>query len=415
MIKKKYNILIIGAGPAGLMTASKCAKSGQKVVILERMDSSCIKLKLTGKGRCNVTNSADIKDFITHFGKGGRFLKHAFSQFFNSDLIKYFEKLGVQFKLERGGRYFPKSDSAFDIANVLIEDVESKNVSILKNSEVVSVKKIDKKFKIKIKNGKMFEASKVVITCGGKSYPKTGSSGGGYKLAESLGHKIIEPIPSLTPLITKGPDAKNLKGLSLKNVKASLYSDSKKIEEEFGEMLFTDFGLSGPIILSLSKFAVPLLNNKKKIAISIDLKPALDFKKLDERLKREIDKGGKKYFKSLLKNLLPAKLIPVFIEKLGISEDKRLNQINSEERKRLKMLLKDFKFEVSGYKSFDQAIVTSGGVDLREVNPRTMESKIVSGLYFAGEVLDLDANTGGFNLQAAFSTGWLAGESICTN
>jgi len=412
MIKKIYNILVIGAGPAGLMAATNCAQDGQKVAVLEKMDDPCIKLKLTGKGRCNITNEAPPDDFIKHFSKGGRFLKHAFSQFFNEDLIKYFEKLGVQFKLERGGRYFPKSDSAFDIAKALISDAESKGVSIFKNYEVKSIKKVDEKFEVKIEGGKTLEAEKVVITCGGKSYPRTGSSGDGYRLAKSLGHRIIEPRPSLTPLITKGTDAQNSQGLSLKNVRANLYCDNKKVVEEFGEMLFTDFGLSGPIILSLSKHAVPLLDDKKKIYVSVDLKTALDHKRLDQRLKREIDEGGKKYFKSLLKNLLPAKLIPVFIEKLEIPEDKKLNQINSEERKRLKMLLKDFQFEIIGYKSYDQAIVTSGGVDLREVNPKTMESRIISGLYFAGEVLDIDADTGGFNLQAAFSTGWVAGKSI---
>ncbi len=415
MGKEKYNILIIGAGPAGLMAASKCAENSQKIVVLEKMDNPCIKLKLTGKGRCNITNSANLKDFIAHFGKGGRFLKHAFSNFFNTDLIEYFEELGVKFKLERGGRYFPESDSAFDIAEVLISDVKSKGVSILKNYEVKSIKKVDERFEVKIEGEKSLEAEKIVIACGGKSYPRTGSSGDGYKLARSLGHRIIEPKPSLTPLTTKGPDAKNLQGLSLKNVKASLYCDNKKIVEQFGEMLFTDFGLSGPIILSLSKHAVPLLDDKKKIYVSVDLKTALDHQKLDGRLRREINNGGKKYFKSLLKNLLPAKLILVFVEKLDIPADKKLNQINSEERKKLKMLLKDFRFSISGYKSYDQAIVTSGGVDLREINPKTMESRIIPGLYFAGEVLDLDADTGGFNLQAAFSTGWLAGKSIDNN
>lgn len=412
MTKENYDILIIGAGPAGLMAASQCVEKNKKVAVLEKMDNFCIKLKLTGKGRCNITNSAKLNDFIKHFGKNGRFLKHSFSKFFNEDLIKYFEKLGVKFKLERGGRYFPKSDSAFDIADALIADAESKKISIFKNCEVASIKKIDKNFEIQTQNNQIFRAKKIIISCGGKSYPKTGSNGSGFKLAKKLGHRIIEPKPSLIPLITKGSDAQNLQGLSLKNVRASLYCDNKKVVEEFGEMLFTDFGLSGPIVLSLSKHAVPFLDDKKKIYVSVDLKTALDHMRLDQRLKREIDEGGRKYFKSLLKNLLPAKLIPVFIEKLGITEDKKLNQINSSERKRLKVLLKDFQFEIIGYKSYDQAIVTSGGVDLREVNPKTMESRIVSGLYFAGEVLDLDADTGGFNLQAAFSTGWLAGDNI---
>jgi hypothetical protein len=420
LLKEKYDILIIGAGPAGLMAALQCSRrrhsgmspSNLNIAILEKMSDPAIKLKLTGKGRCNITNSASLKEFIKHFGKNGRFLRHAFSNFFNEDLIKYFEKLGVEFKLERGGRYFPKSDSAMDVASALVANVESKGLPIFKNYEVINIKKVGKEFIVKNRTGKNIKADKIVLACGGKSYPRTGSSGGGYELAKNLGHKIIDPKPSLTPLITKGLDAKKLQGLSLKNVKASLYSEGEKINEEFGEMLFTDFGLSGPIILSLSKYAVPLLSDKKNVSVSIDLKPALDHEKIDERLKREINENGKKYFKNLLKNLLPAKLIPVFIEKLRISEDKKLNQINSNERKKLKILLKEFKFDISGFKSFDQAIVTSGGVDLKEVNPKTMESKIVKGLYFAGEILDLDADTGGYNLQAAFSTGWVVGEAI---
>lgn len=408
MVDNEYDILIIGAGPAGLMAASQCKG---KVVVLEKMDMPCVKLRLTGKGRCNITNSAKLSDFVKHFGKNGRFLKHALVQFFNEDLIKYFEKLGVEFKLERGGRYFPKSDKSFDIFQALIDNTKEKGVIIYNNCEVSDISKDENKFLVTTKKGQNFITKKVIITCGGKSYPKTGSSGDGYKLAKKMGHTIIEPIPSLVPLITEGFDAKKLQGLSLKNVKASLYSNNKKITEQFGEMLFADFGLTGPVILSLSKHTVPLLSDGKNLEVSIDLKPALDFERLDERLKREIDNGGKKYFKNLLKNLLPAKLVPFFIEKLNIPVSKKLNQINSEERKKLKMLLKDLRFPVIGCKSFDQAIVTAGGINLKEVNPKTMESRIVPGLYFAGEVLDIDADTGGFNLQAAFSTGYLAGKS----
>lgn len=410
---KKFEVVIIGAGPAGLMASLQCGN--KKVAILEKMADFCIKLKLTGKGRCNLTNNASLIEFIKHFGKQGRFLKPTFSQFFNDDLIDFFEDRGVKIKLERGGRYFPESDSAFDIANALINSVKEKGVEIINNCEVFEIKKIDNKFKVKTRGGGEFEASKVIIACGGKSYPRTGSSGDGYRLASELGHKIIEPRPSLTPLIARGSDVKKLQGLSLKNVQANLYCGGKKVDEQFGEMLFADFGLTGPIILSLSKHAVPLLDEKKQLKVSIDLKPALGFRKLDERLRREIDDGGRKYFKNLLKNLLPAKLIPVFVEKLNVPENKKLNQINSEERKRLKMLLKDLRFEITGYKSFDQAIVTMGGVDLREVNSKTMESKFVSGLYFAGEVLNVDADTGGFNLQTAFSTGYLAGKNISDN
>ena len=416
MLQNQYDIVIIGAGPAGLIAAIESGKSSAKILVLEKMHNPALKLRISGKGRCNITNDAVLEDFISHFGKNGRFLKFAFAKFFNTDLIRYFEKLGVQFKLERGGRYFPKNDDAGEIANALLNKVKSLNIPISTNSEVISITKSkNKKFTVTInKNNQhiQIEADKVVLATGGKSYPRTGSTGAGFKLASQLGHTVTPISPSLVPIETKGGTAKKLQGLSLKNVKAQVWCGNKKVDERFGEMVFADFGLSGPIILSLSKTVVKLIDDKEKVFVSIDLKPALDHKMIERRIIREINEHSRQGFKNLLKNLLPGKLVPVFIEKLKISEEKQLSQINSKEHKRLRMLLKEFQFEVTGYRSFNHAIVTSGGICIKEINPQTMESKLVKGLYFAGEIIDIDADTGGFNLQAAFSTGWIAGKAM---
>jgi len=413
MLQKKYDIVVIGAGPAGLMAAIESHNSSSKICILEKMHKPALKLKITGKGRCNITNNASRDDFIKRFGKNGRFLKYAFSEFFNTDLLKYFENEGVQFKLERGERWFPVSDKAIEIADVLLNKVRSKDIELYTKTEVVAVKQSPNNyFLITLKNKGTIQTKKLLIATGGKSYPKTGSTGDGYKLTSQLGHTITPLSPSLVPLETGGDTANKLQGLSLKNINAIIICDNKKITEQFGEMLFTDFGVSGPIILTLSLAVINLLHEKKLPLLTIDLKPALDHKKLDQRILREINDHSKQNFKTMLKRLLPQKMIPVFIDLLQIPENKQLSQINSEERKRLRMLLKEFKLEISGYKSYDHAVVTAGGISLKEINPQTMESKLVPGLYFAGEVLDLNGETGGFNLQAAFSTGWIAGQSL---
>lgn len=425
MFHNKYDIIIIGAGPAGLMAAVESYDPTKEIVILEKMPNPALKLKISGKGRCNITNDADLKEFISHFGKNGRFLKFAFAEFFNTDLLEYFENLGVQFKLERGERYFPQNDSAVDIAKALLNKAKSLDIPIAVNSEVIDITKLpDETFTVTInrKNRAVdkniqriqIKADKIVLATGGKSYPQTGSNGVGFKLASQLGHTVTPLSPALVPLKTRGDTAKKLQGLSLRNVKVKVWCQNKKIDERFGEMLFTDFGVSGPVILSLSRTIVRLIDDKQKVFITIDLKPALDQKTVDQRLLREINEHSKQGFKSLLKKLLPGKLGPVFIEKLKISEEKPLNQINSEERKRLRMLLKEFQLEVTDYRSFNEAIVTAGGISIKEINPKTMESKRVKGLYFAGEIIDIDADTGGFNLQAAFSTGWIAGRAVKT-
>jgi len=418
MKKNAYSIIIIGAGPAGLMAAIQAYPAKKKIIILEKMHKPAIKLKITGKGRCNITNNAELPEFIKHFGKNGRFLKYSFSEFFSKDLLNFFERRGVQFKLERGERFFPKSDKAMEIAEVLIKQINKMNIQIYTSAEVSSIKKQnDDKFFVSARSPKnrqqfTFISDKILIAAGGKSYPQTGSTGGGYMLADKLGHTITPLSPSLVPIETEDDTAKKLQGLSLKNVCAEVWSENKKIADEFGEMLFTDFGVSGPIILTLSKTIVKLLNNHQPVTITIDLKPALDHKKLDQRILREINEHPKQGYKSLLKSLLPQKLIQVFIDQTQIAAEKRLSELNAAERKKLRLLLKEFKLEASGFRSYDQAIVTKGGVNIKEINPQTMESKLVKGLYFAGEVIDINADTGGFNLQAAFSTGWTAGQAM---
>ncbi len=423
MIQSLYDVIIVGAGPAGLMAAIQCHRPDRRLLVIEKMAKPALKLGISGKGRCNITNDADIKTFIAHFGKNGRFLQYAFGKFFNQDLLRFFENLGVHFKLERGGRYFPQSDTALEIVRVLLKKVKKLNIPIETCCEVVAITRLpDENFKLKVccttpgpntaPQILTLNAGKVLLSTGGKSYPRTGSNGGGYQLAESLNHTIIPPLPALVPLITAGDLAGRLEGLSLKNVSAKVLCNQKKILEMFGEMVFTKDGLSGPIILSLSRVVVAALKKGERVQIVIDLKPALSHQALDLRLIREIGTSGKQEFKTRLKRLLPPKLIPIFIEKLKIPAEQKLARLSQEERKRLRLLLKEFTLDVNGYRSFDEAIITAGGVCINEINPRTMESKQVKGLYFAGEIIDIDADTGGFNLQAAFSTGWLAGQSM---
>lgn len=424
----KRRVIVIGAGAAGLMAAGQAALSGAKTLLLEKKESAGRKLFITGKGRCNLTNIAKQSEFIGHFGRNGNFLRQAFSQFCAPELIEFFNKLGVPTISERGGRVFPVSDDANDIVvaltkwvinceatlqtkspvkRLLIEDNQIIGVEILKTAAGVKRKTLSGKHS--------YNADAVIIAAGGASYPGTGSTGDGCRLAESVGHNIIPIRPALIPLETAGDTAQKLQGLQLKNVAAKIYIDRKKRAEEFGEMIFTHFGISGPIVLTLSKQVVDALSRKCKVAISIDLKPALDDNKLEARLIRDINVYGKKKFKTLLKGLLPSKLIPVCSDLIGIDPDKLNNQITASERKRLKVWLKDFRFEITGHRPLTEAIITAGGVSTREIDPRTMASRLVKGLYFAGETLDIDADTGGYNLQAAFSTGWLAGRSAGNN
>lgn len=407
----KTNVIIIGAGPAGLLAAGRAAELGGKVLVLEKMRTEGRKLLITGKGRCNITNDAAIGEFITHVFPNGKFLRNAFSQFFSNDIIELLEKYGVESTLERGGRYFPASNKSLDILQALLKWVNELGVEIRTCQRVEKLLVEDGVVKGVRANGKLFLAEKVILATGGKSYPATGSTGDGYELAKQAGHKIEKPIPALVPLETKGSIVQKLQGLNLKNVKTVVWVNGKKAGEAFGEMIFTHFGLSGPIILTLSRIVVSALQNGGKVEITVDLKPALDEQKLDNRLLRDLNEHGKKQIGNIFRNWLPASMVPVFIELLELDPEKACHQISGKERKQIRHLLKNMRFEISHNRSFKEAIITAGGVITNEIRPKTMESKIVSGLYFAGEMIDLDAETGGYNLQIAYSTGWLAGNS----
>jgi predicted Rossmann fold flavoprotein len=405
-------IIVVGAGAAGMMAAGQAAELGADVLLLEKMDRPGRKLRITGKGRCNLTNVVPVDEFIERFGPNGVFLRQAFYQFFSTELLSFFEDLDVRTVTERGGRVFPVSEKAQDVVDALVHWVRKQGVALKTRSTVKQLLAQDDQISgVLDARGRIHHGSAVIVATGGASYPATGSTGDGYRLAEAMGHTIVDIRPALVPLETAGGIAERLQGLSLRNAAVRLRVDGRQQADAFGEMLFTHFGVSGPMILYLSKQAVDALHAKQRVELSIDLKPALDKKKLDARLLRDFDTQGKKHFQNLLKALLPSKLIPVCIDAVGIPADKPAHQITTKERTRLRKWLKDFRLQVTRARSIEEAIVTAGGVALDEVDPRTMASRLVKGLYFAGEVLDLDANTGGFNLQAAFSTGWVAGST----
>jgi predicted Rossmann fold flavoprotein len=394
------------------MAAGQAASVGARVTVLEKMDRPGSKLRITGKGRCNLTNVAPLADFISHFGQNGRFLRSAFTHFFTPDLVAFFEREGVETVTERGGRIFPASDRAEDVVDALVLWARREGATLYTGQTVKELSVQGRRVVgVILADGQQLQADAVVLATGGASYPGTGSTGDGYRLAESVGHSMVPIRPALVPLETAGDIAPRLQGLSLRNVTVQVWVDGKKRVDAFGEMLFTHFGVSGPIILSLSRTVVDALRQGESVSLSIDLKPALDVKKLDARLLRDLDVHGKRQFRTLLKGLLPSKLIPVFLDLTGIPPDRAANQITSAERKRLRRLLKDLRLEVTGHRPLREAIITAGGVSTRQVDPRSMASRLVEGLYFAGEVLDVDADTGGYNLQAAFSTGWLAGRA----
>ncbi|MBN2662371.1 MAG: NAD(P)/FAD-dependent oxidoreductase [Bacteroidales bacterium] len=411
-----YDVIVIGAGAAGLIAAGRAAERGAKVLLVEKKERAGRKMLISGKGRCNITNFSSQANYFKNIFPSGRYLKHAFGRFFTDNIIELVKKFGVETKIERGDRVFPVSDKAKDVVDALLHYVNQNNVIIKYNTNAQTILSENGKITgVKVQeNNKINDilCKNVVLCTGGKSYPATGSSGDGYFFAKELGHTIIDPKPALVPLETLGDVAEKLQGLSLKNVNAMLWVNGKKYKEEFGEMLFAHFGLTGPIILTLSKFAVEELNKKNNVKISIDLKPALDQQKLDARLLRDLNEHGKKNVDNIFKLWLPSKMIPVFIELLKIDSKKQAHQISAKERKNILLLMKNFEFEVSGYRGFKEAIITSGGINTDEVSGKTMQSKIVQNLFFAGEVLNLDANTGGYNFQIAFSTAFLAAENI---
>jgi hypothetical protein len=410
--KIQNDVYVIGGGPAGLMAGGQAALLGARTILLEKMDAPGRKLRITGMGRCNLTNIVDLEEFITHFGRNGRFLHQAFSRFFNQDLIQFMESIRIETIAERGGRVFPKDMDAKALTEKLIDWARTCGVEIVTKSPVERIISANGKITgILLRDGRSIACNTVVLATGGASYVGTGSTGDGYRMAEALGHSVVTTRPALVPLKTKGTTAQRLQGLPLRNVNISLFLDDKKTREMFGEMLFTHFGVSGPVILTLSSEIVDALNFGKKVEISIDLKPALDESKLDARLRRELDAHGKQKTATMLKSLMPLKMVPVCADLVGLTPDKPCHQITADERSSLLRWLKDFRLTIGGFLPLETAMITAGGVSLKEVDPRTMASRIVEGLYFAGEVLDLAADTGGYNLQEAYSTGWLAGRS----
>lgn len=402
--------IVIGGGPAGMIAAGTLAKECEKVILIEKNKFLGKKLRITGKGRCNITNNADIEEFISNVPTNPRFLYSAFYSFTNRDIVSLLNSLGVETKVERGERIFPVSDSAKDVADALKKYALQKNVTLINDEAIKIISENGKIVGVKTKK-RTYSADFAVLATGGCSYPLTGSDGGGYKLAKQLGHSIITPKPSLIPIVTVEKWVNELMGLSLKNIKISVTNKkNKKIYTDFGELLFTHFGLSGPVILSASAHMKNL--EKENYKISIDLKPALDFEKLDRRICRDFEQFKNKHTINALDELLPKALIPVVIRLAEIPEHKAVNSITKEERLRLAETIKGLTLTVKGFRPIDEAIITSGGIKVSEINPSTMESKIAEGLYFAGEIIDVDAYTGGFNLQIAYSTGYLAAESI---
>ena len=413
-------IIVVGGGPAGMMAAITAAENGNDVTIIEKMPSFGRKLLITGKGRCNITSSLYMSEFIKNTPGNGRFLYSAFQNYTNKDIIEFLKRQGLEVKEERGNRIFPVTDKSIDVLNCFKKRIDELKIKykldtrvekiLIKSNEVLGVRT----------NKEIIQTDKIILATGGKSYPLTGSTGDGYKIAKDLGHVITTIKPSLVPLeVYEKEECKKLQGLSLRNVGIKIIDSERKklIYEDFGEMVFTHFGISGPIILSSSAHLarykdIDYLLKKRYVNLSIDLKPALTEEQLDDRILRDFKEFKNKQFKHSLDKLLPQKLIPLIIELSGIDENKRVNEITKTERKRLVQLLKCFTITIKAFRPVEEAIITSGGINVREINPKTMESKIIKGLYFAGEIIDVDAYTGGFNLQIAYSTGYTAGISV---
>ena len=406
------NVIVVGGGAAGMMAAIFAARNGQNVTLLEKNEKLGKKIFITGKGRCNITNASEIEDLFSAVISNPKFLYSGFYSFTNDQVIHFFEELGVATKIERGNRVFPVSDHSSDVIAALTREMQHLKVKVQLHCEVKELL-INNEREIKgvrLANGKKMTADAVVVATGGISYPSTGSTGDGYRFARNCGHKVTELFPSLVPMEVKEWYAKELQGLSLKNIEIHITDGKKKLYDEFGEMLFTHYGVIGPVILSASSIVGKTLE-KKELVLHIDLKPALTEEQLDKRLLREFEANHNKQFKNAIDSLLPAKLRPVIIELSGIEEEKKVHEITKEERLNLLRLIKDFHMTLTGLRGYNEAIITKGGISVKEIDPGTMESKLIKNLYFAGEVLDLDAVTGGYNLQIAWSTGYLAGIS----
>lgn len=404
-------VIVIGGGAAGMMAACMAAIAGAQVTLLEKNEKTGKKIYITGKGRCNLTNACQREEFLENVITNPKFLYSAFAQLDNQAVMNFFEKAGCRLKTERGDRVFPVSDHSSDVIAALNRELKKNRVQVMLHTEVSELLLEEGSIKgVLLSDGKKLHADAVIIATGGRSYESTGSTGDGYRFAKQAGHTIKDLRPSLVPFVVKEEWCKKLQGLSLKNVAVTLKKEKKKIYEGFGEMLFTHFGVSGPLILSASSFYTAKYSGQE-VLLTIDLKPAMDREQLDKRILRDFEENAGKQFKNALDKLLPAKLIPVMIELSGIDPHKKTSEVTKKERSRLLELFKELKLTANGCRGYGEAIITGGGVNVKEIDPKTMGSRLVNGLYFAGEVMDVDALTGGFNLQIAWSTGALAGKS----
>lgn len=405
-------VLVVGGGAAGMFAAIFAAYNGNEVHIFEKNEKLGKKLFITGKGRCNITNASDMETLFSSVVTNSKFLYSSFYGYTNQDVIEFFERIGVKTKIERGNRVFPVSDHSSDVIAGLTRELQQLGVDIHLHTAVKRIVGKERFEYLELQNGTRVEGDACIVATGGFSYQTTGSTGDGYRFAKELGHQMTEILPALVPLTIKEWYAKELQGLSLRNVQATIYDGNKKLYDDFGEMLFTHYGVSGPLMLSASSYIGKKLK-EKELKLVIDLKPALTTEQLDQRVLRDFEENMNKSFKNAIGKLFPTKMISIMIELSGIDPDKKVNLISKEERQQFVSLIKNFTMTITGLRDFNEAIITKGGIQVKEINPSTMESKLVQGLYFVGEVLDLDALTGGFNLQIAWSTGYAAGNSIC--
>ena len=411
------HVIVVGGGAAGMFAAIAAAKNGHQVTLYEKNEKLGKKIFITGKGRCNITNAADMEELFDAVVTNSKFLYSSFYGYTNQNVIDFFEDAGVPVKIERGNRVFPISDHSSDVIRALEREMKKVGVKVCLNTEVKSVEAEKGKFnKVVLKDTTTKTADACIVATGGLSYRSTGSTGDGFRFAENVGHKVTQCFPSLVPMETKEPWICELQGLSLRNVEAKILDGKKELYKDFGEMLFTHFGVSGPLIISASSYVgkkfMDKNGQKKELTLEIDLKPALTEEQLDQRVLRDFEENHNRQFKNAITKLFPTKLIPVMLELGGIDPEKKVNSIEKEERKQCVHLIKHFRMTLTGLRDYPEAIITKGGVNVKEIDPGTMESKLVKGLYFAGEVLDLDALTGGFNLQIAWSTGYAAGNAI---
>ena len=409
-MSKTKEIIIVGGGAAGMIASVAAAREGARVRLFEKNEKLGKKLFITGKGRCNITNACDMEELLASVVSNSKFLFSSFYGFTNQNMMELLESQGVQFKVERGSRVFPWSDKSSDVIAALASLMKKEGVEIQLQAEAQGLVIQDKAVRGIRLGSQVEKADRVIVTTGGLSYPTTGSTGDGYRWAQECGHQITDLSPALVPFVTAEADTvKDLQGLALRNVETSVYSGKRELYREMGEMLFTHFGVSGPLILSASSFCAKALK-KGPLRLLIDLKPALSEEQLNGRVLRDFEESKNKQFKNSLGRLYPARLIPVIIARSGIDQDKQVNEITKEERRRLVQITKGLEFTVTGLRDYKEAIITQGGISVRDIHPGTMESKRIAGLYFAGEILDLDAVTGGYNLQIAWSTGWAAGK-----